>query len=201
MIPIFTISMVIFVIVLKINLNKNNRAKEESEENFWKREHEANFTRKQDISGLNYITIPLEKFPQNLGTEAEQTLVQLSKEKILNLTGISNTDLKLEYGVANLEILTSYDNNFTLLVNALSVYGKELIDANQLADARTVLEYAVSVHADSKQIYTMLAELYRDSGETDRIAELISSAEELNTFSKSGIVEALKAIQDRPNCA
>lgn len=201
MIPIFTISMVIFVIVLKINLNKNNRAKEESEENFWKREHEANFTRKQDISGLNYITIPLEKFPQNLGTEAEQTLVQLSKEKILNLTGISNTDLKLEYGVANLEILTSYDNNFTLLVNALSVYGKELIDANQLSDARTVLEYAVSVHADSKQIYTMLAELYRDSGETDRIAELISSAEELNTFSKSGIVEALKAIQDRPNCA
>lgn len=201
MIPIFTISMVIFVIVLKINLNKNNRAKEESEENFWKREHEANFTRKQDISGLNYITIPLEKFPQNLGTEAEQTLVQLSKEKILNLTGISNTDLKLEYGVANLEILTSYDNNFTLLVNALSVYGKELIDANQLADARTVLEYAVSVHADSKQIYTMLAEFYRDSGETDRIAELISSAEELNTFSKSGIVEALKAIQDRPNCA
>lgn len=201
MIPIFTISMVIFVIVLKINLNKNNRAKEESEENFWKREHEANFTRKQDISGLNYITIPLEKFPQNLGTEAEQTLVQLSKEKILNLTGISNTDLKLEYGVANLEILTSYDNNFTLLVNALSIYGKELIDANQLSDARTVLEYAVSVHADSKQIYTMLAELYRDSGETDRIAELISSAEELNTFSKSGIVEALKAIQDRPNCA
>lgn len=201
MIPIFTISMVIFVIVLKINLNKNNRAKEESEENFWKREHEANFTRKQDISGLNYITIPLEKFPQNLGTEAEQTLVQLSKEKILNLTGISNTDLKLEYGVANLEILTSYDNNFTLLVNALSVYGKELIDANQLADARTVLEYAVSVHADSKQIYTMLAELYRNSGETDRIAELISSAEKLNTFSKSGIVEALKAIQDRPNCA
>lgn len=200
MIPIFTICMVIFIIVLKINLNKNNQVKEEADENFWKREREANFTRKKDISVLNYISIPLDDFCLDLGTSAEQELIHLSNEKILNLTGISNTDLKLEYGVANLELLSTYDNNFTRLVNTLAIYSQELVDANRQADARRVLEYAVSVHADSKQIYTLLAKLYLDAGQPEQIDALISSAEELNSFSKKNIIDALKSIQECPNC-
>jgi hypothetical protein len=198
MIPIFTICMVVFVIVLKITMNKNARLRADAEENFWEREHQANFTRKQDISGLDYITIPLDKFPQNLGTESEKKLEELSHAKILNLTGISNTDLKMRYGVANLEALTEYDNNFTLLVHALADYGSELSGAGQIEDAQTVLEYAVSIHADSKQIYTTLAGIYRDKGQPEKIAELIASAESLSSISRDGILAALSEIQERP---
>ena len=60
MIPVFTICMVVFVIVLKININKNKIAKDTASSDFWEREHEANFARRQDISGLDYISIPLE---------------------------------------------------------------------------------------------------------------------------------------------
>jgi hypothetical protein len=198
MIPIFTISVVVFVIVLKITMNKNERLRTDAEASFWEREHQANFTRRQDISGLDYITIPLDKFPQNLGTESEKKLEELSHAKILNLTGISNTDLKMSYGVANLEALTEYDNNFTLLVHALADYGKELSDAGQTEGAQTVLEYAVSIHADSKQIYTTLAGIYRDKGEPEKITELIASAEELSGLSRDGILAALTEIQERP---
>ena len=128
-------------------------------------------------------------------------LRQLATEKILNLTGISNTDLKLQYGVANLEALTAYDENFTKLVKALASYGHELIDAGQPDEARVVLEYAVSIHADAKAIYTMLANLYLSLGEAERIAGLIASADALNSISKSGIIDALKELQERPNCA
>jgi hypothetical protein len=198
MIPIFTISVVVFAIVLKITMNKNERLRADTEADFWEREHQANFTRRQDISTLDYITIPLDKFPQNLGTESEKKLEELAQAKILNLTGISNTDLKMRYGVANLEVLTEYDNNFTLLVHALADYGKELSDAGRTADARTVLEYAVSIHADSKQIYTTLAGIYRDAGEPEKIAELIVSAESVSGLSRDGILSALKQIQERP---
>ncbi|MCI5857281.1 MAG: tetratricopeptide repeat protein [Agathobacter sp.] len=201
MIPVFTICMVVFVIVLKININKNKIAKDTASSDFWEREHEANFARRQDISGLDYISIPLEKFPLNLNTDSERVLRQLSTEKILNLTGISNTDLKLQYGVANLEALTAYDENFTKLVKALASYGHELIDAGQPDEARVVLEYAVSIHADAKAIYTMLANLYLSLGEAERIAGLIASADALNSISKSGIIDALKELQERPNCA
>jgi hypothetical protein len=195
MIPIFTIAMIVFIIVLKLNISKNDHAKQDSEANFWERERQANFTRKQDISKLDYITIPLDKFPLNLGTESENILKKLSGEKILNLTGISNTDLKLKYGVANLEPLTEYDENFTRLVQALATYGKELADAGQTADAQTVLEYAVSIHADSRQIYTQLAGLYREQKQPEKITGLIASAEELNSISKTGILTALREMQ------
>jgi tetratricopeptide (TPR) repeat protein len=198
MIPIFTISVVVFVIVLKITMNKNARLRSDAEASFWEREHQANFTRKQDISGLDYITIPLDKFPQTLGTESEKKLEELSHAKILNLTGISNTDLKMRYGVANLEALTEYDNNFTLLVQALADYGNELSGAGQTEDAQTVLEYAVSIHADSKQIYTTLAGIYRANGQSEKIAELIASAESLSSISRDGILAALNEIQERP---
>jgi hypothetical protein len=195
MIPIFTIAMIVFIVLLKMTINKNNRSHEETEAAFWERERRANFTRKQDISTLDYITIPLDKFPLNLGTESENALKELSGAKILNLTGISNTDLKLTYGVANLEALTEYDGNFTRLVQALASYGKELADAGQTADAQTVLEFAVSIHADSKQIYTQLAELYRDGNHPEKIADLITSAEALVSISKTGILAALTKIQ------
>lgn len=200
MIPVFTICMVVFVIVLKMNVNKNKAAKDTATSDFWEREHAANLTRRQDISGLDYISIPLEKFPLNLNTESEQTLRQLADEKILNLTGISNTDLKMQYGVANLEALTAYDENFTKLVQVLTTYSSELLDAGQPEQARIVLEYAVSIHADAKAIYVTLAKLYLASDEADRIADLITSAEGLNSISRSGIVDALKALQERPNC-
>jgi hypothetical protein len=58
-----------------------------------------------------------------------------------------------------------------------------------------VLEYAVSIHADSRQIYTQLAGLYREQNQPEKITGLIASAEELNSISKTGILTALREIQ------
>lgn len=189
--PIFTICIVIFLFVLTSTIRKNNRTQTEVNEAFWARERQSNTVRKQDISKLDYISIPLEKFPLNLGTPSEDTLKALSNEKILNLTGLSNTDLKLSYGAANLDELTRYDENFTTLVKALAAYAKELLDARQVDDAQTVLEYAVSIKSDSTVIYTMLASIYREQGQQNKIDELLLSAEQLNSLSKQVIKNRL----------
>lgn len=182
-----------FILVLNISIRNNDHAQQNVEQLFWDRELKANFTRRKDISNLDYLTISIEKIPQNLHTDAEKALVRLSECKMLNLTGLTNTDLKLEYGAANLEELSAYDANFTEFVQNVTVYTKELLDAGQTEDARTLLELAASYHADASPIYTMLADLYTESGESAKIETLIQSAEEMNSLSKNIIINKLNA--------
>lgn len=189
--PIFTILFITFIIILTYHLRKNTNAQNEVEERFWNRERESNSIRRKDISNLDYISIPLDKFPMNLHTSSEKKLESLANCKILNLTGYSNTDLKMKYGPANLQLLSECDNHFTELVNVLATYSKELLDANQKEDAKAVLEYAVSICADAKSIYLMLADLYLESGETAQIEELMEKVSTLRTLSKDAIIESL----------
>ena len=68
-------------------------------ETYLEKEMRSNHVRKKPLDDLEYITIPLERFPMSLLTddpvilECHQTLEALSTEKIVNFTGISNTDL------------------------------------------------------------------------------------------------------------
>lgn len=194
MFPFFT-AFFLFVIVLNIALRKNNRSQEDSRSRFWERELEANHTRRQDISSLDYIRIPLDKIPQNLHTDSEQELVALASEKLLNLAGETNTDLKLKYGVANLEQLSAFDANFARFVSALSVYAKELLDAGQTSDARGLLEFAVDCRADSGKIFSMLAKLYQDAGEPERIDHLLEIAKTFDSLSGRMIVQSLNTLR------
>lgn len=191
MIPIFTIIIVIFLAILTFQLRKTTNAQEEVEEKFWAREREANATRRKDISNLDYITIPDGLFPLNLDSAVENQLAELIGKKMLNLTGMTNTDLKLEYGVQNLDELTSYDDNFVEFIKLAPDYAKELIAAGQTDDARNILEFAVNNLADSRAIFDILSSIYVEAGETSKIPQLISLAEKLDSLSKNIILDDL----------
>ena len=47
------------------------------------------------ISKLDYVEIPWEKLPEHIETPSKNAFWNLKDKTILNLTGISNTDLKL----------------------------------------------------------------------------------------------------------
>ena len=183
----FLLIFIIFLIILNVTIRKNDSRQTKREEDFWGQERAANFARRKDISNLEYLTIP-----HNLHTEAEEILVNLSNCKMLNLAGITNTELKLTYGAANLEELSEYDDNFTRFVQAVSAYGTELVEAGQTSDARELLELAVSYHADAVNIYTTLAKIYQEAGETDKIQDLIRYASEINTIASKMITEKLQ---------
>jgi tetratricopeptide (TPR) repeat protein len=167
---------------------------------FWNREYKANATRKTDVSVLPYIIVPIETLPFTVTKEKEllsihNNLRRLAAEPILNLTGISNTELKLKYGVANITFLMQCDENFTLLIKTILKWGSYLCDRNQWKEAAVVLEYGIQIKSDIGKNYTLLAEIYKSLGDTDKINDLIQTAESLNTLSKGVIVTALKEIQ------
>lgn len=189
--PIFTIVFIVFIFLLTHALRKNNSDQKQVEENFWKREQEANEVRKQDISNLQYITIPVEKLPPKDGSELWENLKKLSHEQILNLTGLTNTDLKLQYGPANLNTLLACDEHFTELVQLLDAYSGELLDADRREDARTVLEYAVSIGCDASGIYTKLGSLYAETADFDGIKRLIATVEDSSLYSRRAVADQL----------
>ena len=130
--------------------------------------------------------------------ETERTICALSGTKILNLTGISNTELRLAYGTANLDPLTVYDQNFTILIRSLQKWGTLLVSAGRTKDAVTVLSYAVSIGSDIAGTYTLLAGLYKENGELQKIYELMESAEQLSTLMKPSILRDLEQMLDSP---
>ena len=124
----------------------------------------------------------------------EFDLCKLADCRIINLTGVSNTELRLAYGTANLDPLTTYDHNFTVLIRSLQKWGTLLASAGKKDDAVTVLSYAVSIGSDIAGTYATLGRLYKELGELSRIEELKVSAAELTTLMKPSILRDLEQL-------
>lgn len=192
---VFLAIFIIFLLVINFLLRRHHQEQEDLEKAFWDRERNANFTRKKDISNLNYLIISPEEIPQNLVTDSQKALLALCGKKMLNLSDKTNTDLKLEYGVANLDELSACDARFSDFTKNAALYANELIEAGQTEDARALLEKAVSFQADNSSIYTQLAGLYQESGNSDKIRDLCAAAGQLSAVPQKIILEKLKTYQ------
>lgn len=192
-------SSLVFCAFFFFALQRTKNKEKAAERQFWDREQKANFTRKKSLDSLNYITIPKEILfmqPQVMTDEINSVLRDLndlSACKIVNLTGLTNTDLKLEYGTANINILSDYDFHYTNLVTLLQKLGELLHENSDDANAVKVLEFAVSTGSDVSKTYYLLAQLYREAGTPEKINNLIKQAQELNSMLKNTIVQNLQA--------
>lgn len=200
-IPLMLIVILAFTIWLRLMTRKSDRNRRENMEKFWEEETKSNQVRKVDISGLDYIKIPMDALPiiettnQTL-VSIHKTMTNLSQKSILNLTGLSNTELKLRYGVANLNFLSECDSNYTLLVRTLYQWGSYLYQIGNIEDTLKVLEYGITCKTDVGKHYHLLATIYKDTNKSNKITTLIEVAESINSLTKDSILKDLKAIQE-----
>ncbi len=198
MIIIILASLIIFCSLLSMQLKRSKKENKETEQSFWNREHKANSVRKKPLDDLEYITIPMDRFPTALLrdnpyiNDCIETLETLSEQPIVNFTGYSNTDLKLEYGTANITVLTEYDQNYTTLVRTLQKWADLLLEKGFSGEAEILMEYAISIHTDISKTYYKLAEMYAVRLENERVRELIETAESLRSANKKIIVRTLQ---------
>lgn len=198
---IFTLILFIWIGILHHLKNRTGKSEDNLSKEFWNKERMANDVRKKDISTLSYIHIPLEQLPFQETSdpdlqEYQDTIRNLADKKILNLNGISNTDLKLQYGPANFDLLTEYDANYTTLIRTLSNWGQYLYTKDQINDSRIILEYGITCNTDIKNNFVLLAKIYKRNMENDKITNLIKRAESLNTLMQSSIISSLQSIQN-----
>ncbi|MCR5824617.1 MAG: hypothetical protein K6G60_09340 [Lachnospiraceae bacterium] len=126
-IPVFLAVTLILVVLVNLASSKNKRDRESSLNAFWDREMKANTTRKKDISNIDFITIP-DFLSSPTGSVSEEIqdiearISELKEKKMVNFSGKTNTDLKLEYGAANFPLLSEWDSNYIKLVQLMQKY-------------------------------------------------------------------------------
>ena len=199
--PVLTAIIVIFILWLQYEIRKSKRLSKKTSDKFWQLEQEANLTRRADISNLDYITLDLNRLP--LSDQEDSTvnsyrdsILQLSYKKILKLSGYTNTELKLKYGVANINLLFEYDNNYTILVSILQKWADRLYSLGCLSDAAMVLEYAISCGSDVRTSYKLLAKIYKEQNTPNKIEDLIEVLSKVNTSNKDTTIDELNRIKN-----
>ena len=195
---VFLASLIVFILFLSVRIKRQSKIQQNNEKSFWERERLANSVRKKPLDNLNYIQIPLETFPTHIMQEDETVLEcinlleALTAQKIVNLTGLSNTDLKLEYGTANITVLTEYDQNYTLLVRTLQKWADTLIAAGYAEEAAILMEFAVSTRTDISRTYYQLADYYVSRRKSEKIQWLKDTADSLQSSNRNSILNHLK---------
>lgn len=191
------------MVIIHIAIKHNTKIENKRDEDFWEREREANFTRKKPLDDLDYVSIPddiLSLKPSDCTDEIAkgfETLQELSDKKIVNFSGLTNTDLKLAYGTANINILTEYDNNYINLISTLQNLAEALVEDGKQKTAIIILEYAIHCGSDLSKTFFLLADLYGEIGNTENIGRLIHYAENINSVMRESIISTLK----QKNCA
>lgn len=190
-------STVIAVILISVNVKRQKKIGQQEERSFWERELRANSVRRKSLDNLNYISVPLETFPTHIlqqdkvVAECIDIVETLTSQKIVNFTGYTNTDLKLEYGTANINLLSEYDQNYTILVRTLQKWADVLIETGYMEEACVLMEYAVSIGTDVSRTYDELTKHYVSQGNFDGISHLKDMAETLRSSNRNIILKHL----------
>ncbi len=196
-VPVLSIILFIFIIWLQYEIRKSQRKAKKDSDRFWDKEKQSNLTRRSDLSSLKYITLSTANLPLDDKEDAtinsyRDTILNLSDKKILNLTGFTNTQLKTEYGAANIKLLMEYDNNYTILVSMLHKWAERLYEKDFTEDAISVLEYAVSCQTDVTKTYRLLAKIYHKQNTPGKIDRLIDTVSKTTIPRKEELIQDLK---------
>lgn len=195
---------IIILVVIQLYIKKSDTSQKNNIKKFWEREQKANATRKKDISTLKYIewdtTLPVKENNTllsdilNNNPEADSAynkIISVKDKNIINLTEYSNTDLKLKYGVANLDALTEYEDNYTLLIKNLAVLGHILKEQDDITDAIHYLEYSILIGSDIRSCYADLKDIYISQNRADKVDKLRQYASLIKSVNKELIINLL----------
>ncbi len=194
-------STLILAAAIAIASSKSRKNAAAMEQAFWQRERAANSTRRKPLDDLNYIKLPMEIFPMDLLEDIprvedyRQIMLSLKDQPIVNFTGLSNTDLKLRYGAPNINLLTTYDQNYTLLARTLQQWAQALYDNGFSKEACQLLEFAVSTGTDVSATYRLLIRIYQENGTPEKIDALYPVAESLTSAMQKPIVRMLEEVR------
>ena len=199
--PMFFLLALVFTAWLAFERIKSSKKDEERVRAFWEREREADSTRKKNLDTISYIKVPnwitLDSLSSSLPTDDDELnrcsdiLNSLMSQRILNLTGMTTTDIKLEYGPANVNKVDEYDQNFTLFAQTIYAYGERLHTLGFDHEAMRVLRFGIDSLSDISGNYKLLATLYIKYGQQDKIPELKEAATNLNSLLKNSIIKYL----------
>lgn len=176
-IPIFFGLFIIAIIVMRIKMKKNNSNIKAINKAYWEKEQKSLVVRKKNIDDLSYINIKADELPTNTYGSSEiadlrDKVLSLLSEKMISFKGKTNADLRLEYGTANFDKLSLYEERYNTLIKRLYQWGKLLVDMDKQEDALSVLELGIKINTDISKHYILLGNLYKARQDDEKFQKL-----------------------------
>ncbi len=196
-------SFTVFGFWLTYQLRKSRNLNEKAKQDFWEEETLANSVRKKQLEASDFVLFPFEKLPSEESfapdpvPESLPLLLGLSDKKMVNLNGISNTEVKKRYGAANIAILSEYDANYECFAKNIYLLCQHLYDIGRKEEALMLSEETILTGTDSLSHYKLLIRMYRESANSGGLIWLRERAEILRSLTKNAILRALDE-EDQP---
>jgi tetratricopeptide (TPR) repeat protein len=167
-------------------------------------EEAANLTRLKEISEDFFYTpdlseLPIKEYPAgeaekgNAVYSRQKKVMDTSEKKMIRFgQNLSNVELKTMFGVSNLEFVARYEENFTNFIHALRHWAEALMAADQIEDAKKVLEAANGAGSEISQTYTLLADIYAAQNDGYKLKELLALTEQSPLAQKEPVINHIK---------
>lgn len=197
--PSLFVCFLIFIGWMHYEKRKASRKEDRIEDEFWRREDEANRTRNKDISHLPLFHMDESKIPMPVSEDENICYYQKQVKNslalpMMDLSEYSNTDLKLAYGVGNFKTLSDYDENFNAFLMNMSNLGNAYFQSGLLQEAETVFRLCLTSGSGKSTDYKALANVYSVMGTPGKISALITEIETSELPRKSTLVEDLRQL-------
>lgn len=183
--PVLLFCVIILFLIFKFKVKLLTKEEEKEQEEWLQLEKKASLPIKKSLKDLPLIQIDPHQLPfkENASPELkkiQETILALSKEPLCNLSDSSSTTLKLKYGAKNLPLLAEYEQNYILLIRTLADWCEQLALMDQKEDAIQVANFAIHCRSDIRKTYTVLARIYKEQGNTEKIYELLPVVEKFS---------------------
>ena len=185
----------IVVIALTVILNiiiARSKSREFNYDAVVEAERRANAARRRDIDPELFITPDIDALPfKEYGQKPEYEPVRFAAAEAKEMSALpmiktakdmTNNDIKLKFGVANLEDVAIMEENYNYFIAAMLKWAEELIALREYADAETVLKETVRIGSDFSKSYTLLADVYAAVNDRTALCALYDAASADNFF-------------------
>jgi len=150
----------LLMIIVAFAARKNINKQKILNRRFIEEEDAANAVRKKDIKpelfyepDLTVLPPIPENDPHKVERSRKRTMIRFTEP-------ITNLELKKQYGIAQMDVIAQYEENFNDYLKALTAWAGELIENDDLQNASIILEEAMNLGSEFRNTYKFAADIH-----------------------------------------
>ena len=159
-------------------------------------ESEANFARRRPLPEDFYFApdisdLDIKDYADTKSKVAarQARVLKLAKAKMIRLPqSMTNKEIKMNYGAANLETVTNGEEIYQAFLEALQNWANALSDIGDDDNAKKVFEKAIDLGCDVSRCFIALAGLYSKDKDKSSIDKLIKRLERGEVIPQSDVI-------------
>ena len=172
------VASIVLIFAVAFMTKRHGRLQDAKNLRFLEDEQAANMARKREIDPELFFHANLENLPPVPENDPHRVLRTSKRTMIRFEVPESNVDLKKKYGVAQLDSITLYEENFHDFLKSLGDWAQNLHRAGNVDGALQVLTYAINLGSEFRGTYRLAADIYAYERDAHALEQLLQTAQD-----------------------